>query len=187
MKKAVFLHGTDSSPDDFWMPWLREKLQNAGYEVFAPVLPENHTPNKETYEEFLKKSGWDFSDNIIIGHSSGSTTVLNLLSSEWFPSVNQAVLVGTFLSEDLLKGVSWYERGQFDNLFFPRYDAEKIKQKAKKFIFVHGSNDPYCDINLARKLCKELGGEFIEVENGHHLAGTSGVTELPQLLEKLDL
>lgn len=186
-KKATIIHGTDSSPDDYWMPWLRNYLSSKGYDVFAPVLPENHTPNKNTYDAFLKASDWDFQDNILVGHSSGATTVLNLLSADWFPKVDQVILVGTFLSEDLLAGVSWYEKGQFDSLFLKEYNSNVIKQKAKKFIFVHGSDDPYCDIGLAKQLCMELDGTFITIQNGHHLAGKSGVTELPELLNELNI
>ena len=58
MKKAVLLHGTDGSPNDHWFPWLKKVLEENEYEVFAPTLPENHTPNRDVYEEFLKKSGW---------------------------------------------------------------------------------------------------------------------------------
>lgn len=185
MKKAVILHGTDSAPDDFWMPWVKSQLEDHQCEVYAPVLPKNHTPDKRLYEDFLKASNWDFEDNIIVGHSSGATTLLNLLSAEWFPKIKCAVLVGTFLNEKMLEGVPWYEKGQFDNLFLDDYDSSVIKEKAKAFIFVHGSDDPYCDIKDAKALCDSLNGKFIVIENGHHLAGTSKVKELPELMKSL--
>ncbi|MFV0485245.1 MAG: RBBP9/YdeN family alpha/beta hydrolase [Candidatus Saccharimonadales bacterium] len=185
MKRAVILHGTDNDPGILWNPWLKQELEKSGYQVFSPVLPNNHTPNREVYEKFLRGSGWDFSDNLIIGHSSGATTILNLLSSDWFPKVKTVVLVGTFLSLDLLEDVDWYEPGQFDGLFLDGYNPKNIARKADRFIFVHGSDDPYCDITLARKLCEELSGEFITIQNGHHLGGSSGVSELPQLLDRL--
>ena len=164
---------------------MTKVFEDNGYEVFAPVLPNNHTPNKDTYEKFLQESGWDFADNILVGHSSGATTVLNLLSADWFPKVNTAVLLGTFLNEKLTKTADWYEPGQFDNLFLAEYKPDLIKQKADRFYFVHGDDDPYCDITDARKLCDELGGTFITVPNGHHLWTSSGITKLPQLRAKL--
>jgi predicted alpha/beta hydrolase family esterase len=122
---------------------------------------------------------------VLVGHSSGATTILNLLSAEWFPHVRAVVLVGAFLNEKLTKSAVWYVPGQFDHLFLPDYDPLVIKQKADKFYFVHGDNDPYCDINDAKKLSREVGGMFITVPNGHHLGGTSGRTELPELEEVL--
>lgn len=186
MKKAVFLHGTDGNPKDNWWSWLREVLGKRGYEIYAPTLPENHTPNQEIYEEFLKKSGWDFSDNLIFGHSSGATTVLNLLTSDWFPKVKAAVLLGVFLNERLVKDASWYEPGQFDKLFKSNYDTNKLLDKTKNYIFVHGDNDPYCDYSDAKKFAEQLNAQFITIPNGHHLWSTSGINELPQLIAALE-
>jgi hypothetical protein len=185
MKRAVLLHGTDGNPQDQWFPWLRKQLEQSSYSIYAPSLPENHTPDREKYSKFLHDSGWDFTDNILVGHSSGATTVLNLLSEDRFPKVKAVILLGTFLNEKLLKDVSWYEPGQFDNLFLADYDADKIKQKAGGFYFVHGDNDPFCDINDARNLSKKVGGKFITIKNGHHLGGTSGITEIPPLIDAL--
>lgn len=185
MKKAVLLHGTDGKPTDQWFPWIREQLGQAGYSVFAPILPNSHAPNRETYEKFLKASGWDFTDSVLIGHSSGATTVLNLLSADWFPKVKAAVLVGAFLNEKWTKSAGWRIEGQFANLFLDHYDVDKLRKKAEYFYFVHGDNDPYCDIEDAKKLCDELGGAFITIENGHHLGDSSGIAELPQLIDVL--
>lgn len=181
IKRAAIFHGTDGSPEKYWLPWIKRELEQSGYQVYAPLLPENSTPNKDTYETFIRASKWDFTDNVLIGHSSGATTILNLLSAEWFPHVKAAVLVGTFLNEKLTKSASWYVPGQFDHLFLPQYDPLIIKQKADKFYFVHGSNDPYCDISDAQKLSDEVNGTFITIPNGHHLGGAFDGTDLPKL------
>jgi uncharacterized protein len=185
MKKAVLLHGTDGSPKDHWFPWIKRVLEEGGYEVFAPTLPENHIPNRDIYEAFLKKSGWDFTDNLLIGHSSGTTTILNLLMSDWFPKIKGAVLAGTFLNEKLTKKSNWYEPGQFDNLFVQDFDIDKIKSKCSDFIFVHGDNDPACDYADAKQFCQKLNGDFITIKNGAHLSSSSGITELPKLRDVL--
>lgn len=185
MKKAVLLHGTDGSPKDHWFPWLKKELEENGYEVFAPTLPENHTPNRVVYEEYLKKSDWDFSDNLLIGHSSGTTTILNLLMADWFPKVKASVLVGTFLNKDLLNEQEWYTPGQFDSLFVQEFNVEKIKSKCPEFIFVHGDNDHACDYDDAKEFCQKLDGDFITIKNGAHLSGSSGITEIPEVVEKL--
>ena len=186
LKKAVLFHGTDSNPDDFWFPWLQSYLEQKGYKVYAPLLPNNHMPNKNTYDDFLKNSGWDFSDNLLIGLSSGATTILNLLQSEWFPKVKACVLAGTFLNEKLTKDADWVIKGQFDNLFLDSYRPNIMLKKCTKFYFVHGSNDPYCDINDAKELSGKLNGTFITIKNGHHLGKTSGLLDLPQLIKALE-
>jgi len=186
MKRAVILHGTGGGPDQIWQPWVKKQLDDAGYEVFAPVLPSNDRPKRATYDKFLHESGWDFSDNILIGHSSGATTVLNLLMADWFPKVKAAVLVGAFLNEKLTEHLSDFPRDLFNELFLKDYDPAKLKQKSEAFYFIHGDNDPYCDIEDAKAMCQKVNGKFLIIKNGHHLGDTWGNKELPQLLEMLE-
>lgn len=98
MKRAVILHGTDAAPEQNWFPWLKQKLETEGYEVWAPLLPGNHTPNREVYNDFLlgQEQGWDFTDNIVVGHSSGAVAVLNLLMDPRCPKVKLGVMVGAW-------------------------------------------------------------------------------------------
>lgn len=185
MKRALILHGTDGNPIQNWQPWIRAELEDSGYTVFSPNLPNNHRPDREKYDKFLQASGWDFTDNVIVGHSSGSTAVLNLLSSNWLPHVRAVILASTFLNEKLLSTAQWYEPGQFDQLFRGSYDIKAMKQRADRFYFVHGSDDPLCDIEDARELCKQLDATFITIENGGHLSERANVFSLPELARQL--
>lgn len=180
-KRAVILHGTDGNPEINWLPWAKRELESRGFEVFVPLLPENHTPNKAVYEQSIRDSGWDFADNLVIGHSSGATTALNLFASEWFPVVQETILVGTFLNERALEGASWYVPGQFDNLFpTGGFDITAIKQKAGTIHFIHGDNDPYCLLTDTLEFANQTGGEVLVVKEGLHLS--SNRSELPELL-----
>lgn len=185
-KRAAILHGTDGSPTDLkWQMWLKDQLENSGYEVYFPQLPDCHTPDLETYDKFLQNSNWNFEDNLLIGHSSGATTALHLLGQNWFPKIRATALIGTFLNEKLMENASWHEAGQFDKLFVETFEPEKIKPKSDKFYFVHGDDDPYCDYDDARKLCNELGGKFLTLPGGGHIAKSSGISELPILNDQL--
>ncbi len=186
MKRAVILHGTNGDPSKSgWQRWLKNELQSAGYKVFFPHLPDSNRPDLEKYDKFLQDSGWDFSDNIVIGHSSGSTALLHLLSQGWFPHIRAAVLVGTFLNERKLHGVEWYAPGQFDALFVDEFEPGNIAKKADAFYFVHGDDDPYCDYDEAREFCEKVGGTFITVPGGGHISSSSRAEGLPELTDRL--
>ena len=178
MKRAIILHGTDATPEESWRPWLKKKLEAEGYEVWVPALPENHTPNREVYGEFLFGQGWDFTDNLVIGHSSGAVEVLNLLMDGRCPKVTMAVMVGAWAG-----GLpNSYEEGnpQFINLF-PKegFDFEVIKNKAERLAFFHGDNDPYCPLEQAQYLAKNLDASLTVIPSGGHLG--SALTEFPEL------
>ncbi|HSX05622.1 MAG TPA: alpha/beta fold hydrolase [Candidatus Saccharimonadales bacterium] len=183
MKKALILHGTDGTPNGIWLPWLKTELEGRGYEVWAPQLPDCHTPNRETYNNFLLDGSHDLTNYLVIGHSSGAASTLNLLMDERCPHVKMAVMVGAWAGG---KPISGYpaDTTKFDHLFPPEgFDFKAIKAKAGKLAFLHGSDDPYCPLEQAQYLAKELNAPITVVPNGHHLG--AGFTELPELWQIL--
>jgi predicted alpha/beta hydrolase family esterase len=184
MKRAVILHGTSSHPSHNWQPWIKAQLEANGYQVWAPELPNNDVPNRHTYDDFLRNSGWDFTDNLLVGHSSGATTVLNLLSSDWLPHIKSAVVVGTFLNEDLTRQTDWHDVEMFKHLF-PNdgFDMKKIHQNVDHIYFIHGDQDPLCSFDDARECCEELGGTFVAVAGAGHFS--SPTTEIPEIITTL--
>lgn len=163
MKQALILHGTDASPANNWFTWLKEQLEQNGYRVWLPQLPESATPNTKRYNEFLL-SNPDFTfdnETILIGHSSGAVEILNLL--QHLPDgvhIEAAYLVSAF-KDDL----GWES---LTGLFEEPFDFEKIKTKANKFVFLHSDNDPYVPIEHARYLSEQVGGELvIKTGQGH--------------------
>jgi uncharacterized protein len=184
MRKAVILHGTDGKPDMNWFPWLKGKLEAAGYEVWAPLLPGNHTPNREVYNNFLFEQGWDFADNIVVGHSSGAVSVLNLLMDERCPKIKLGVMVGAWAGGT---PESYGEKNtQFANLFPQEgFDFSRIKQNASELAFLHGSDDPYCPLEQAQYLSKQLDAPLTVVPNGHHLGAR--YTELAEVWKLIEL
>lgn len=182
MKKAVILHGTDGKPEDNWFPWLKNLLEGKGYEVWVPLLPGNHTPNREVYNDFLHSSDWDFTDNLVIGHSSGAVSVLNLLEDERTPAIETAVMVGAWASVAGTK----LDPVQFKDLFPEKdFNFDLIKTKSKNIVFLHGSDDPFCPLEQARWLASKLDATIKIVPNGHHLG--SRFMELPEILDFLNI
>lgn len=186
MKEAAILHGTNGDPNKKgWQKWLKQELESAGYNVFFPHLPDSYRPDLEKYDAFLRDSGWDFTDNLVIAHSSGTTELLHLLAQDWFPKLRATVLVGTFLNEKKLQGAGWYEPGMFDRLFVEEFDPTAIGQKSGAVYCVHGDDDPYCDYNNARELCEKLHGTFVTVPGGGHLSSSSRADGFPELVATL--
>lgn len=166
-----------------WRPWLKSKLEAEGYEVWLPELPENDTPNRQVYGDFLFGQGWDFTDNIVVGHSSGAVEVLNLLDDERMPHIRLGVCVAAWKG-GLPHGYD-EATNPFTNFFPPDgFDFERIKSNADHIAFMHSDHDPYCPpedaVYLADKLAAELKIFHTNYGNNADHFG-SPLTELPEL------
>lgn len=175
--KFVILHGTSSNSSSNWFPWLKTELERLGHEVWVPNLPDADAPKIDVYNKFLTSSGWDFNNNVIIGHSSGSVAINGLLQSlSDDTQIDTGILVGTFkgdLGWDSLHGVN-----------IP-FDYKKIKDKARHFIVVHSDNDPYCPLEGAKWISSELDAEFVLLPQMQHFSYEldKRFSEFPELME----
>lgn len=180
MKRALILHGTDATPASNWFAWLKEQLEQDGYKVWLPQLPNSEKPSTKTYNQFLLSNGnFDFNgETIIIGHSSGAVEVLSLL--QHLPEGKKVKTV--FLVSAFRDDLGW---DALKNLFTVPFDFEVIRTKADKFIFLHSDNDPYCPVEHAQYLAEQVGGELvIKSGQGHFNTEISEKYKaFPELLE----
>lgn len=181
-KNALILHGTGGNSKRNWFPWLKEELEKIGYQVWVPDLPGAGEPNIKRYTEFLLNSDFEFgADTIIIGHSSGSVEIFGLLQS--LPvgiKTGPVYLVGSFKDE--------LGREDLKGLFIEPFDFDLLKEKAKKFIFFHSDDDPFCPLDHAKYLSEKTDGELIIIPGQKHFSiSTFGekYKEFPELLEKI--
>jgi len=72
------------------------------------------------------------------------------------------------------------EASQFAGLFPPEgYDYTAMKTKADHIALMHGSDDPYCPLEQAEYIARNLDAPLTVVPNGHHLGAR--YSELPEL------
>jgi hypothetical protein len=184
MKNALILHGTNGTSQHNWFPWLKNELEKKDWKVWVPDLPGADVPNLKRYSNFLlEDNDWNFnSESYLIGHSSGAMAIMGLLQA--LPKetiVDACILVGAF--KDSLG------EKNLEEIFEEPFDFEYIKQRAKKIVFIHSDNDPYCPLYHAEYLSNKLGAELIVQEGQKHFSiGTYGekYKEFPFLLEVIE-
>lgn len=183
MKNALILHGTGNNSQGNWFPWLRSELEKKGWKVWAPDLPESKNPSVKRYNDFIfSNPDWKFNnESIIVGHSSGAVAILGLL--QHLPEENKidsCFLVGSFKNSLGIR--------ELDGLFEEPFDFEKIKEHARKFIFIHSDNDPYCPLEDVKFLAEKVGGELIvKSGQGHfNLEISQEYKKFPALLKLIE-
>jgi uncharacterized protein len=182
MNNCLILHGTSATPQSNWFSWLEKKLIEKDWQVWLPQLPNADNPTIQTYTEFLlSNKDWKFNpESTIIGHSSGAVAILGLLQN--LPEdvvVDTCILVGSF-KDDL----GWES---LQGLFIAEFDFEKIKKKARQFIFIHSDNDPYCPLEHAQYLCNKVDGKLIMIPGAGHfnVEASEKYREFPEILKYL--
>lgn len=81
MPTAFIIHGSYGNPKENWFPWLKNELENKGFQVFVPQfpIPKQEDQNKawgghnlNAWISTLKKYSKYINENtIFIAHSRG--------------------------------------------------------------------------------------------------------------------
>lgn len=180
MKKVFIIHGFQGSPNGGWRPWLMAEPEKQDIYACALSMPKPDEPIcSEWIEEISRYVEVNKNDDIyLVGHSLGVPAILHYLENSQEHSIKGAVLVSGPSEKN--------DNRKIDSFLETPFDFETIKSKCKSSFIIHGDNDPNVPLDNARTLSKELDGKLIIVENGGHLNGSSGWTQLPQCLESLN-
>lgn len=145
-----------------------------------PTLPKSDHPSRKEWLKVAKKyiRDVDVSELIIIGHSLGVVTALDLIQ-------NLKKKIHSFIS---VSGFA-IDYGAALNSYFLKEkdtDVKKIKKLIGNSHVVYGNDDPYVPQEVLKDLATKLGVKPIIVKKGGHINTTSGYTKLPLLLDLLE-
>lgn len=158
MKNASIFHGHGSTSKSFWHPWLRKQLEEQGYNVWLPDMPDTNLPELSKWLPFALKNGTYNSDTVLIGHSCGVPLVFSILENIDV-RIKKAILVAGFIKPLDDKP---------DPILQDSYNWEKIKNNCEKFIVINSDNDPWgCDDKMGELIADNVDGELIILHDGH--------------------
>lgn len=184
MNKRVFvIHGWEGSPEGSWRPWLKKKLEEKGFEVIVPAMPDTMNPRMNKWLAHLRKIVGNPDKNCyFVGHSLGCITILRYLETlKEGQNVGGVVLIAGFGHDLEYEGY----KGELSSFFQTPIDWKKIKKHCGKFIAIHSEDDPYVPIKHNTLFKEKLGAESIIMQNMKHFSGDDGINELPIALESL--
>jgi predicted alpha/beta hydrolase family esterase len=179
MKKVFMIHGFEGSPNGGWRPWIMRELAKHDIYSCALSMPKPNEPIlSEWLEEIDRHVKTNTNDDIyLIGHSLGSTAILRYVEKNDCKNIKGIILVSGPCNKN--------DNKKIDEFLLEKFNWSLIKNKISKVIVIHGDNDPLVPVSDAQEITKELDGELILIQNGEHLNGSAGFTELPELLSIL--
>jgi uncharacterized protein len=179
MKNAIIFHGTGCTPSSYWFPNTKKFLENLGYEVWVPQLPDADNPDLSKWLPLALEGNYT-EDTIIIGHSAGGPLVLSVLENITV-TIHKAIVVAGFARK-------LRDDRELQPILQTEYNWEKIKKAAMDIIYINSQDDPWTlDHEEGLYMWKKTGGTLICREGEGHMGSDSFIqpyTTFP-LLEKL--
>ena len=176
MKKVFIIHGWDGYPEEGIFPWLKKELENRGFVVCNPAMPEPLNPQIDLWVEFLgKQVGIPDKDTVFFGHSIGSQTILRYLES-----LPEDIKVGgaVFLAPWVNLNPRAYENDKDKKIAKPWLETKlgwrKVKSHTDKFICIFSDNDALVPISDSIIFERELGAKIIVEHGKEHFSEAAG-------------
>ena len=183
MKRVVIIHQWEGYPEYCWYPQTKKELEQKGFKVILPLIPNTNKPKLSEWLPFLKKViGKPDKDLYLIGHSLGNPTIFRYLESlKGKEKIGGAVLVAGY-SDDL-----GYK--ELTNYFKTPINFNKVRAHCKKFVAIHSDNDPYVLLSYGEEIKEKLGAELIIKHNMGHFSGPieneESCTSLPEVTQSV--
>lgn len=184
MKKTIIIHCWEGYSDYCWYPDTKKQLEQKGFEVLVPEMPETELPTLQSWLHYLQKIVKQPDENtFLIGHSVGCITILRYLESLPLDvKIGGAVLVAGFSSD-----IGYEELTSF---FQTPLNFQKIRSHCSQFVAIHSDNDPYVDLKYADIFKNELGAKIIIKHNAGHFSGEiedeKSCTRLPEVAASIE-
>lgn len=176
MKSAVIVHGFKGKPHTNWKPWLKSELQDNGFHVLVPEMPNTDNPIASEWIDTLDATLRILeSDKLyLIGHSLGCITILKYLES---PKRSRTVKSCIFVA-GFGRKFREYEGGH-DTFFDKDLDWNEIRKNCDHFTIIHSSDDTNVNIREANFLKDNLKAKIIIVDGLGHFGSADNVFEVP--------
>lgn len=187
MRRVFIVHGWDGHPQEGWFPWLKKELEERGFEVQVPQLPEAGSPRIFNWVPALAAAvRAPDTDTYFVGHSMGCQTIARYL--ETLPEGQQvggAVFVAGFFKR--LTGLEDDEdvRATDKHWLEAPLNFAKVHSHLLKSVAVFSDNDPYVPLDNQDDFRDKLGSEIVVEHDTGHFNEAAGILELPIVLQKL--
>lgn len=183
-KRVFIIHGWDGYPEEGIFPWLKKELQDKGFLVFNPAMPEPLKPEIKTWVQFLREQvGKPDEHTFFFGHSIGAQTILRYLES--LPE-NSKVGGAVFLAGWTHLTDEAYETEDDSVIAKPWLETPlnwiKIKSRTNKFIGIFSDDDPLVPVSEENIFADNLGAKTVIEHSSGHFSGSSGIKKLPSAL-----
>lgn len=192
----LIIHGSFSTPQDAWFPWLGNQLKKLGYKVYTPQFPVDYWTDvgdlkvsaykptqslgkwfkkfEETKQDVLQDS-----ELCIIAHSIGPLFTLRLVE-KYDLKIKHAFFVAPFFK---IYGKSAIVEKANSTFYKKDFDFAKLRSLISNSMVIYSDDDPYVSETKSLEFAERLGSEVVKLRGLGHMGIESNMKEFPRLLE----
>ncbi|MBI2666100.1 alpha/beta hydrolase [Candidatus Woesearchaeota archaeon] len=186
IKRVFIIHGWDYNPTMHWYPWLKNELEQKGFEVIIPEMPNTAKPEINSWISYLKKIvGRLTEETYFIGHSIGCQAIMRFIEKEDYTSKLGKVIfiAGWFKLKNL-------ENEEVKKIADPWINTpiifNKITEKINALTVYLSSNEPYNYVKYNKLIFeKKLNAKVIILKNKGHFTEEDGIKDLTEVLKEI--
>ena len=180
--KIFIIHGYQSSPEQHWFPWLAKKIEQMGSQFEIVHLQGSDQPDFATWRQNLEAQVHPLNEQtIIVAHSLGCISVLDYLSEALNGRLIKAIFMVAGFNEKL---TALPELNQFVQQ--AKLNDALLRFRIQQRYSLFSCNDPFVPAPLSIRFGQLLNAQMIEVKKAGHFMQSDGLSEFPQLWEKLE-
>ena len=168
MTKRVFIiHGYGADSESNWFPWLKEQLEEKGFVVQVPSLPNTEFPVIEEWVSAFKKLvGKLDEDTYLVGHSLGCQVIMRYLER-----VNEKVggilfVAGPLTSNRILMQEEEETLGPW---LTTSINLDKVKRSTNNIISIFSDDDPFVPIDNTKIFKDKLNSKIVILKHKGHI------------------
>ncbi|MBU1038771.1 alpha/beta hydrolase [Patescibacteria group bacterium] len=181
MKQAVIIHGFGGSPDNGFKGWLKNELEQAGWTVFNPQMPNPKQPLQQDWvNTIIQNIPNPDQQTYLVGHSLGCIAILRYL--EQLP--NNIKIGGVFLVAGFSQMLKDAKYQPLANFFNKPIAWPKIKQVCPNLICFFSNNDWAVPAKQITPF-KQQGAKIIILPDRGHFSDNDGCINLPELKQAI--
>lgn len=187
IRRVFIVHGWDGYPEEGWFPWLKKELEQKGFEVIVPQLPQANEPRINRWVPALATAVEEAdAQTYFVGHSMGCQTIARYLES--LPEnikIGGAIFVAGFFKHLANLEDDEIVRDVAREWLSTPLDLEKVKSHLPKSVAIFSDDDPYVPMDNQDDYKNKLNSKIIIERNMKHFSGSTGTLELPAALDAL--
>lgn len=192
--KFVIFHGSYSTVDSNWFPYLKESLEDLGQEIILPQFPIDNfeeikgidartNQNLKSWLKVFERDVYPLINNekqlIFVGHSLGPLLILHILT-KFKIKLDTAIFVAPFYNK---LGRSIQIDAVNKTFYKNNFDWDEIKSLIGKSYVLYSNNDPHVENKHSLNFSENLNSSLIKLKNAGHMNSTAGFDSFPLILE----